>query len=87
MQYLLVVVVVGGGGVVVGGAALIMDQNGWHCELNKVMMNALQRKGMYDDNWRVNIQVGNFVGFFDGDGVGLPVVGAEVVGGAALIIR
>ena len=29
----------------------------------------------------MNLQVGNFVGFFDGDGVGLPVVGAEVVGG------
>ena len=35
----------------------------------------------------MNLQVGNLVGFFDGDGVGLPVVGAEVVGGAALIMR
>ena len=37
----------------------------------------------------MNLQVGNFVGFFDGDSVGLLVTGAEVgslVGGAALVI-
>ena len=38
----------------------------------------------------MNLQVGNLVGFEDGNGAGLPVVGGEVgslVGGAALIIH
>ena len=38
----------------------------------------------------MNLQVGNLVGFEDGDGVGLPVVVDGVgsfVGGAALIIH